>query len=221
MNNLLNLASADFSAAVVIFNLLLAFVLSLFIAWVYVKTHKGLSYSQSFVFSIVIVAVVTATIIMTIQSSIVAALGLLGVFSFIRFRTILKETKDVVFIFIALAIGLAVGINSYVIALIAVLMLSAIIFALTKFNFASGVNNRFILNLVSQGLLDEARLRDTFSSHVRSYNILHTRRLSAGDYEYTISVEARNGVNPIIQNVDGQGYIKKLDIITGKDTVEY
>lgn len=221
MNNLLNLASADFSIAVVIFNLVVAFALGFFIAWIYVKTHKGLSYSQSFVFSIVLVAVITTSIIMAIQSSIVAALGLLGVFSFIRFRTILKETKDVVFIFMALAIGLAIGINSYVIALLSTAALALIVWFLTKYNFASGVHNRFIVNLVSQGLLDEARLQSTFVSHVRSYNILHTRRLDEGDYEYTISVDARDGVNALIQNVDQQSYIKKLDVITGKDTVEY
>lgn len=221
MTNLLNLSSADFSIAVVIFNLLLAFILGWFIAWVYVRTHKGLSYSQGFVFSIVVVAVTTAAIIMAIQSSIVAALGLLGVFSFIRFRTILKETKDVVFIFIALALGLAIGINSYAIAATSALMLALIIFGLTKYNFASGVQNRFILNLVSQGLLDEARLAEVFSGHVRHYSILHTRRLGEGDYEYTISVDAKAGMNNLIQSLDSRPYVRKLDVITGKDTIEY
>ena len=221
MNNLLNFSSADLSVSVVIFNFILSFLFSFYISWVYVKTHKGLSYSQSFVFSIMIVSVVTTTIIMAIQSSIVAALGLLGVFSFIRFRTILKETKDVVFIFIALAIGLTIGIQSYVIAFISTVALSAIVFGLTKYNFASAIHNRFIINTVSLGLLDNDRLKKIFYPHAKSYNILHTRRLGENEYEYTISVDMKGDVNMLIKDIDSQEYIKKLDIITGKDVVEY
>lgn len=221
MSNFLNVTSAAFSVSVVLFNLILAFILSWFVGWIYVRTHRGLSYSQSFVFSLVLVAVITASIIMAIQSSIVAALGLLGVFSFIRFRTILKETKDVVYIFLALAIGLSVGISSYTIAFAATLICAAVILILTKYNFAAGANSKYIVNLVTAGLLNDERLKEILSGHTKSHNILHARLIGDNEYEYTIAVETKSGINDLIGKINSQSYIRRLDVISCKDTVEY
>ena len=70
----------------VVFNIALAFILSVVISWTYQKTHKGLSYSQSFVFTLVILCALASTIMMVIGNVLIRAVALLGAFTIIRFN---------------------------------------------------------------------------------------------------------------------------------------
>ena len=101
-----------------LFSLLLAFVLSQFTAWVYIYTHHGLSYSRSFVQSIVLLTMVLALGLMIIGNNIAVAFGLVGALSVIRFRNILKDTRDTSFIFFSLITSLACGTRNYELALL-------------------------------------------------------------------------------------------------------
>jgi len=89
--------------------LMLSFVLGHLIAWVYVWTHTGLSYSQSFTASLVIVPVIVSLIMLLMVDNIVTAFGLLAVFAVVRFRNVLKDTRDTTFILWAIVQGMAVG----------------------------------------------------------------------------------------------------------------
>ncbi|MBA2724805.1 MAG: hypothetical protein H0U53_02345, partial [Actinobacteria bacterium] len=68
-------------------------VLALTVAWIYKGTHRGLSYSQSFQFSLVIIGMLGSAVMMVARVSLINALGLFGVFALVRFRTIVKDTK--------------------------------------------------------------------------------------------------------------------------------
>lgn len=103
------------------FSLLMAFALSQFIAWVYIYTHQGLSYSRSFVQSIILLTIVLALGLMVIGNNIVIAFGLVGALSVIRFRNILKDTRDTSFIFFALIVSMACGTQNYELALLGTL----------------------------------------------------------------------------------------------------
>ena len=89
--------------------MLLAFVLGHLIAWVYKRTHSGLSYSRSFTESLVLLTMVVSLVIFVIGDNIVTAFGLIGALAIIRFRNVLKDTRDTFFIFFALVIGMALG----------------------------------------------------------------------------------------------------------------
>ena len=80
----------------IIFNLILSFFLGLLISFVYKKTHKGMSYSQSFMITNIFLAVIVCLVIMTIGNSISRAFALVGALSIIRFRTVIKDPKDIV-----------------------------------------------------------------------------------------------------------------------------
>ena len=83
----------------VILNLILAFFLGFIISLIYKKTHKGLSYSQSFVLTNIFLAVIVAMVIMVIGNNLARAFALVGALSIIRFRTVVKDTKDTAYIF--------------------------------------------------------------------------------------------------------------------------
>ncbi|MFC1738083.1 DUF4956 domain-containing protein [Planctomycetota bacterium] len=107
----------------VLLSLLLAFVLGQVIAWVYYFTHTGLSYSRTYVQSLVLVTVVVAMVMAVIGDNIIRAFGLMGALAIIRFRNVVKDTRDIVFIFCSLVVGMAAGSQRYFIAVIGTVVL--------------------------------------------------------------------------------------------------
>lgn len=120
------LTGETFDPVSVLLSLLLAFVLGQVIAWVYYFTHSGLSYSRSFVQALVLITVVVAMVMSVIGSSIVIAVGLMGALAIIRFRNIIKDTRDIAFIFCSLVVGMAAGFHRYYIAIVGTIILSLI-----------------------------------------------------------------------------------------------
>lgn len=129
--------SSEFSVQGVLLSLLLAFVLGQLLAWVYYFTHSGLSYSRSFVQSLILITVIVSMVMSTIAGSFIVAVGLMGALSIIRFRNIVKDTRDIAFIFGALVIGMASGSQRYSIAIIGAFVFYAIILYLHLSDFGS------------------------------------------------------------------------------------
>src|SRR3989338_2005119 len=130
MNNLLNLTpgTEPLTLLSIIIGIILAFGLSLAIAWTYKLTHKGLSYSQSFTFTLILIGMLIAVIMMVIGNSLAIAFGAFGAFSLIRFRTAIKDTRDLAFVLLVVTIGLAVGTRNNLIAILTTIFGGAIIF---------------------------------------------------------------------------------------------
>ena len=110
----------------VLLSLLLAFILGQVIAWVYYFTHSGLSYSRSYVQSLVLVTIVVAMVMAVIGDNIIRAFGLMGALAIIRFRNVVKDTRDIVFIFCSLVVGMAAGSQRYAIAVGGTIVISLI-----------------------------------------------------------------------------------------------
>jgi len=110
----------------VLLALLLAFVLGQVIAWVYYVTHSGLSYSRSYVQSLILITVVIALVMTVIGNNIITAVGLMGALAIVRFRNVLKDTRDIVFIFASLVIGMACGSHRYLTAILGTVILGSI-----------------------------------------------------------------------------------------------
>jgi len=130
-------SGALFSPIDIILSLLLAFVLGQLIAWVYYATHTGLSYSRSFVQSLILITVVLSMVMTIIGNNIITAVGLMGALAIIRFRNILKDTRDVAFIFISLAVGMACGSQRYMTAIVGTLILGLIVIYLYLTGFGT------------------------------------------------------------------------------------
>ncbi len=129
----------------IIINLLLAFILGVVISLVYKKTHKGLSYSQSFMITNIFICVITCMVIMIIGNNLARAFALVGALSIIRFRTVIKDTKDIAYIFWALAAGMGSGTGSYFLTIVGSIIILIIAFILFKTNYGSIYKTEFIL----------------------------------------------------------------------------
>src|SRR4030042_1814867 len=115
--------SGAFNPQAVLLSLLLAFVLGQVIAWVYYITHSGLSYSRSYVQSLILIAVVVSMVMAVIGNNIITAFGLMGALAIIRFRNVLQDTRDIAFIFCALVVGMAAGSQRYLTAILGTIVL--------------------------------------------------------------------------------------------------
>lgn len=98
-------------------NLSLAFALSYLAATLYRKLYAGPSYCFSFFLTLIVTPVVVAMIMMAIGSNIALSLGLVGALSIIRFRTVIKDTRDMSFLFLMIGIGLCCGAGAYPLAI--------------------------------------------------------------------------------------------------------
>jgi hypothetical protein len=126
-----------FNAQSVLLSLLLAFVLGQVLAWVYYVTHSGLSYSRSYVQSLILITVVIAMVMTVIGNNIITAVGLMGALAIVRFRNIIKDTRDIAFIFCSLVVGMATGSHRYLTAIIGTVILSLIAFYLFFTDFGA------------------------------------------------------------------------------------
>jgi Domain of unknown function (DUF4956) len=125
----------------VLLSLLMAFVLGQIIGWVYMATHTTPSYSSSFVASLVVLPVIVALMMVLMSGSLFIAFGLMAVFAVVRFRNVLKDTRDTTYVLWAMVEGMAVGTFRYSTALVGVGCITLVLIYLWLTEF--GVRHRF------------------------------------------------------------------------------
>ena len=127
--------------------LLLAFVCGHAIAWVYMFTHTGLSYSRSFVNSLVVIPTIVSMVMLVLSNNLVTAFGLMAVFAIVRFRNILRDTLDTSFILSVIVVGMACGTLKFATAIAGCLMICLIMFYIRMTSFGTRHRYDTILNL--------------------------------------------------------------------------
>ena len=164
----------------VIINILIAFALGLVISWVYRRTHRGFSYSVSFVHTLMILSMVTALVMMVIGNSIARAFSLVGALSIIRFRTPVKDTKDTAFVFFALAIGMATGTGTHAIAIVGTAIISLIILIIHRFRLGEIKGSDFLLRFRLTSSDKDNVYQDVFNRYLRKSNLINMTTLEQG-----------------------------------------
>ena len=124
--------SADLNIWMILLNLAVAFVLVMFIFFIYKLTFSGVLYSKNFNITLVIVSLVTTSAVIVISSNIILALGMVGALSIVRFRMAVKDPKDVGFLFWAITNGIICGIAAYSLAVISALFIGLVMFLLSR-----------------------------------------------------------------------------------------
>ncbi len=162
-------ATAPPNYSVLAIALLVAFVCGHVIAWIYMLTHSGLSYSRTYVNTLVLMPVIVALVMMILANNLVVAFGLMAIFAMVRFRSILRDTLDTAYVLAVIAIGLACGTLKFTSAVIGCAAISAIMlyFWVTAF----GTRHRYdlILNLQwVRPVADLAELRAVLARHSRT-----------------------------------------------------
>ena len=209
----------------VIFNLILSFFYGLLISYIYKKTHKGMSYSQSFMVTNIFLSLIVCMVIMTIGNNIARAFALVGALSIIRFRTVIKDTKDIIYIFWSLAAGMACGTGSYFIALASSVIITITAFILYKTNYGSIYKSEFILqfryNKFDENTAPYLNILKKFcSSHV----LLNSE--PSGDNNslkltYDIVLKEEMDVNKFIMEISKINNVTEPSIVAAQNDVDY
>lgn len=122
--------SGDITTSRILVTLAVTVVLAAYIFLVYYAATKKTFYNKSFNISLALIAVITAAIILAMQSNLVISLGMVGALSIVRFRTAIKDPMDLVFLFWSISIGIICGANMYMIAVMASLVITIGLFLL-------------------------------------------------------------------------------------------
>ena len=120
-------ATSNITVVTVLVCMLCTLAISLYIYYVYKYVNRNAFYNKSFHLSLILMAIVTAAIILTIQSNIVVSLGMVGALSIIRFRTAIKDPIDLGFLFWAISAGIICGAGFALIAVIASVVITFVI----------------------------------------------------------------------------------------------
>lgn len=140
--------------------------LSVLLAITYEKTYAGATYSRSFVQTIVLGSLVSTIMIIAIGNNIARGLGILGALTIIRFRTPIRDPRDMIFIFASLAVGIASGSHFYSLGAMGVLSFCLVTFLLELSAFSSRKRYDGLLRFFRGG---EERLRELSVRIVERY----------------------------------------------------
>ncbi|MEK0447712.1 MAG: hypothetical protein RLZZ399_3033, partial [Verrucomicrobiota bacterium] len=142
------------SALEVCLAIALSFALNCLIAATYKRTYRGTKYSQDYVHTLLLLGTVVTVVILVVQGNQSTAFGMFAAFSIIRFRSSVGQARDIGFIFLAMATGLAVGARAYAMASITTPILCTLIFALSRLDAFAPKRVSHLLRLRVHNLLD-------------------------------------------------------------------
>ena len=228
MENTLNLLkpASVYLPTEIIINLILSFIFGLIIRLVYKKTHKGLSYSQSFMITNVFVSVIVCMVIMIIGNNLARAFALVGALSIIRFRTVVKDTKDTAYIFWSLASGMATGTGSYFLAVAGNVLLSLIAYIFFKTNYGSIIKSEFILQFrIKSG---DKKISNDYNEVLSKYTKTQTLLSSeSSDDKKSIKVsldiimKEDLSQNSLLEEISSIAGLNEVVIIAAKTDIDY
>ena len=179
---------------IVLFIIILAFAVGMFIGFIYMWTHDALSYSRTFVAALGVMPLIVAMLMLAMAGNLFVAFGLLGVFGVVRFRNVLKDSRDTVFILWAITEGVAIGTTRFSTGAMAALGIAA---ALVCFRFmAFGTRRRYdaILSLRVTGDVATrlAELTQILNRHASRLDLASDRRTTAEGTDMTYRLLLRD-----------------------------
>lgn len=174
------------SSAQIIFALAMTCLIAVYIFCIYRLMTRKTFYSKNFAISLVALAIITSSVIITIQSSIVVSLGMVGALSIVRFRTAVKEPMDLIFLFWSISVGIICGAGLAKIAVVASILITAVLFLLDILPVAKAPMILIVNASADEGKGEEIlKLAGKYSKYTK----VKSRNLSSGLLDMVIEVK--------------------------------
>lgn len=167
----------------VLLSLLISFMVTLFIFYMYRKCFRGVIYTRSFNVGLVLTSLVVTLITLPISSNIALSLGMVGALSIVRFRTAIKDPADIVFTFWAIAVGIISGAGLYMVAIVGSPTIGLFLFLLNRANLRS--NDPFLL-VIHYATEAEAAVQEALPK-----NKLRSRTVTSAGVELMLEVRMK------------------------------
>jgi uncharacterized membrane protein YhiD involved in acid resistance len=211
-------------ATEIFYSLCMCFVLALVLANIYRWTHQGFSYQRSFLQTIVLASIAVSIMIMAIGNNMARGLGILGAMAFVRFRTPIRDPRDVIFIFAALAIGISCGAQVFLVAIMGTLFFGFTAFFLSWSPWASRREFEGLLRflLPSDGKATGS-LPEIFSQYCTNAELIATREAIQGEvleYAYQVRLIDPSYKVDLVDAISKLPDASEVSLIMQRTTVE-
>jgi uncharacterized membrane protein len=208
----------------ILYTVLLSFLLSALVALTYEKTFRGLSYSRNFVQAMILSSIVAGMIMQAIGDNPLRGLGMLGALAIIRFRTVFKDPRDIIFMFAAVASGIACGVFGYGIAIVGTLGFCGAAVALY---FSPFGQSRYFDGMLRFSLQSDAggnaALEQIMKEYCKHFALITLRESAQGErLEYAYHVKLKNAVSKeaFVHKIKAIGSAKDVNLMLQETTVE-
>ncbi len=204
--------------------LLLAFACGHVIAWVYMLTHSGLSYSRSFVNALIVMPVLVALVMMVLANNLITAFGMMAVFAIVRFRNILRDTLDTAYILTALVIGMATGTQKFASAVVGCGLMALALVYLWYSSFGSRHRYDVIINLHwARSIKELPDLRYILDRHSWKSHLASQRShegYEGTDLSYRLLLRDTNRVDDLLNEVRQVTGVSRVTSMLAEDESE-
>ena len=221
--NLQDLTSS-FSMLDVAIWLTLSFVLTAIIGLVYEKTHKWTSYTQSYVHTLIIMAMVITVVMLIVGSNIARAFSLVWALSIVRFRNAMKETRDIWFIFLAMAVWMAMWAKFYLLWIMATIFILSVIVIMHKFDwYAKPVTSQILKIQVENNLDTEKVFDDAFAKYTLWSELISMDSVRGGaltELVYSINMDSWVNKQEFLSTLKTINSNQKVSLITGYNSTD-
>ncbi|MBI5470801.1 MAG: DUF4956 domain-containing protein [Ignavibacteriae bacterium] len=206
-------------------NLLVACLCGLLQVAFYRFAYRGPGYSVSFLNSLVLLAMITAMVIMVIGDSLARAFGLVGAMSIIRFRTAVKEVMDIVHIFLALAIGMTAGVGMHAAALFGTLLLGVVYVALVRNNVLTSSHDQYVIQFAYNAPPQQTNGHDlpylsSLQKFCRYSKLVNVKSVGEGDVvemSYHIKPKQKEGVSGLLKELKDMPGVRSVVVFSDEE----
>lgn len=205
LDNMTSISLFDMATA-----LILAFLLGLFIFFVYKKTYSGVMYSPSFGVTLVGLTLITAMLIMTVASNVVLSLGMVGALSIVRFRAAIKEPVDILFLFWSIAAGIVLAAGLIPLAVFGSIFIGIVLIA---FAGKKTVDSPYILIVHCENAGQEEAVREFVSSQVKRLN-LKSKSVSPGLIELNYEVRLKEDDSSFVNDLHTMEGVSRVVLVS-------
>ncbi len=193
----------------IVLSLVICMLLSLFIYAMYKKTYSGVMYSKNFNLSIMLISIITCMIMMIISSNLAISLGMVGALSIIRFRSAIKDPKDIGYLFWAIGIGLATGTGVYMIGIIGSIFIALLLVIMER-----GIYNETCYLLVIRGIeFDAVKIEDTLKQLTKKSH-LKMKTMTKVGLELTYEIRIKTNHHDLLEQLRKLSGIESLNLVS-------
>lgn len=200
----------------VVVSLLSALVVCMAVAAVYVWTYQGLSYSRTFVQALVLGGIMAAALMLAIGNNVARGVGILGTLAVIRFRSTMKDPRDLIYLFAAMGLGIAMGVRAYAVGLTAGIMFCGVSWLMTFTAFGSRQPYDGLVRFELPGDPDrESALRKVLEKHCSRWVLVSLREVAQGEaveHNYHVKLKEPSSRTP---------FVRELEAIPGSKGVSF
>lgn len=200
----------SFSAIDILIAFSLAFILGLFIFYVYKKTFSGVMYSASFGVSLMAMTLITTFIILAVTSNVILSLGMVGALSIVRFRAAIKEPLDIAFLFWSISVGIVIGAG-----LIPLAIFGSLFIGLTMVLFVNrkSSDNPYILVVSCSDSSCEDIVMKFVTGNVKKH-VVKSKSVSLNGVEFTVEVRLNDMTTKFVNEISSIDGVKNAVLVS-------